>query len=95
MKQANSEILQILDNVVGHLKQPDCDVSWSHYDNQTEALADIERHITNVKRGETSDIQELRLLFLPTGSIQEIAINNGWGDEFLDLAARFDKAIEG
>ena len=32
-------------------------------------------------------------LFLPTGPLQELAIERGWGDAFLALADRFD-AVE-
>lgn len=31
-------------------------------------------------------------LFLPTGDLQEVAIANGWGEAFLDLARRADAA---
>lgn len=37
------------------------------------------------------DTAQLRLLFAPTGPIQDIAIDNGWGAEFLLLAAEVDK----
>jgi hypothetical protein len=40
------------------------------------------------------DKTRLRLLFAPTGSLQEIAIDNGWGAEFLLLAAEMDKIIQ-
>ena len=36
---------------------------------------------------------ELRTLFLPTGEIQDTAIDAGWGGAYLDLAARFDDAL--
>jgi hypothetical protein len=31
------------------------------------------------------------LLFAPTGTIQEISIDNGWGEEFLALAQMTDQ----
>lgn len=37
------------------------------------------------------DKTQLSRLFAPTGPIQEIAIDNGWGAEFLLLAAEVDK----
>ena len=37
------------------------------------------------------DKVQLELLFAPTGPIQEIAIDNGWGDEFLKFAAKIDR----
>jgi hypothetical protein len=32
----------------------------------------------------------LRVLFAPTGPLQETSIDNGWSDEFLSLAQRVD-----
>ncbi len=32
------------------------------------------------------------ILFAPTGPLQELALDTGWGDGFLDLADRFDAA---
>jgi len=33
-------------------------------------------------------------LFAPTGPIQEVSLSSGWGQEFLELAERFDKEYE-
>ncbi|MBN1316955.1 MAG: hypothetical protein JXA42_15855 [Anaerolineales bacterium] len=89
------EIIRILDKVVDKQSLPHCDVVGSHYDSQTDAIADIKDHIERVKKSDCSRRQDFKLLFAPTGSLQEISIYNGWGDEFLDLANQFDKAIVG
>jgi hypothetical protein len=47
-----------------------------------------------LKKGEVLNLQDLRLLFAPTGSFQEIAISNGWGEAFFALAVRFDEAVK-
>lgn len=36
---------------------------------------------------------ELVSLFAPTAEIQEIALASGWGDYYLEVAARFDDAL--
>jgi hypothetical protein len=38
--------------------------------------------------------QRLRILFAPTGDLQETSISGGWADEFLELSSRFDAALE-
>jgi hypothetical protein len=38
------------------------------------------------------EFKHLRLLFGPTGPLQETSIASGWADEFLLLAARVDDA---
>jgi hypothetical protein len=34
----------------------------------------------------------MAILFLPTGPMQEVSLSSGWGDEFVALADRFDRA---
>jgi hypothetical protein len=89
------EIIQILDKIIGKLSKPDCNVLWSHYDSQVEALTDIKDHIERLKKNDFSKIEDLKLLFAPTGSLQEISISSGWGNEFLVLATQFDKVNKG
>ncbi len=36
----------------------------------------------------------LKLLFAPTGALQETATENGWGEDYLRLSERFDDLIE-
>jgi hypothetical protein len=38
--------------------------------------------------------RKLRLLFAPTGNLQETSISGGWADKFLALSSRFDAAME-
>lgn len=88
------ELIAILEEVVGILKLPDMDVAWSHYNNVEEAVEDMNQHIARLRRGDLSKMEDLTLLFAPTGSLQEISISSGWGTPFLDIAARFDRAVE-
>ena len=32
-------------------------------------------------------------MFLPTASLQEIAMDNGWGSQYLELSSYFDREI--
>ena len=36
---------------------------------------------------------KLKYLFLPTGSLQEISITNGWGNEYLEISEVVDKYL--
>jgi hypothetical protein len=49
--------------------------------------------IARLESGKPINKGELTFLFLPTGPLQDTSIDNGWGDEFVALAARFDSAI--
>jgi hypothetical protein len=87
-------IISILREIVHLFNIKETDVSWSHYDTVDEAISDLESHIQRLQNGDLSCLHDLELLFAPTGSIQEISINSGWGNEFLNISDRFDKAIK-
>jgi hypothetical protein len=88
------EVIGILQEVKHVLEVPGTDVAWSRYKSVEEAVGDIHQHIERLRAGDVSKIDDLTLLFAPTGSLQEISISSGWGEAFLYLAARFDRVIE-
>lgn len=63
----------------------------------THSLADIKnilvKLISQIENGEKLDVRELSVLFLPTGSLQEISIDSDWAEEFLEISSRFDESI--
>jgi len=44
-----------------------------------------------VGEGDTSRLSDLRVLFLPTGPLQDIAVHGSWHDRYIALAGRFDE----
>ncbi|MZQ84915.1 hypothetical protein GQF01_22650 [Paenibacillus sp. 5J-6] len=81
-----SLLLQVRDQV----DSPTTDISWSKYDSLEELLQFLDILIKKVKESEedsiNSIIEDLKLLFAPTGSLQEISISSGWTKEFLELS---------
>jgi hypothetical protein len=67
------------------------DFSWSSWIDQDQAISEVDKIITELENGSVPDI---RVLFAPTGPIQEVSLSSGWGNEFIELADRFDKAYE-
>lgn len=59
-----------------------------------EIVQELEIEITRAKCAVPIDANQLKLLYAPTGAIQETAIDNGWGDEFLRLADVVDRFRE-
>jgi len=57
----------------------------------TEAMEFLELERNKVRTSQQFDKKLLQSLFAPTGSIQEISINNGWGDEFIEISKIIDK----
>ena len=70
------------------------DFSWSSWSDAREADAEIERQLQRIEQADYSDLFNLRVLFAPTGPIQEVSISSGWGREFLAVAERFDNEIK-
>ena len=87
----NAEISRVLRECLDHLAES-TDSGWSTgtvaalQESLRQMLAQSERHAP-------ANPGWLEILFAPTGDLQETAIDNGWGDEFLDLAARFERAL--
>ena len=67
------------------------DFSWSSWRDQNQAISEIDSIITSLENG---SIPEIKVLFAPTGPIQEVSLRSGWGNEFIELAERFDKEYE-
>ena len=88
-------ILPVLIEVRGLLAKPENDFTLSDWPNGEAALAEMDDHIAKLRGGGTDGIDRLRLLFAPTGPLQEVSIAGGWGERYLELAAQFDSAIRG
>jgi len=54
-----------------------------------DIVRELDHHLERARRG-VGQVWEISGLFLPTGPLQEVALDNGWGDEYLALADRFD-----
>ena len=70
--------------------KPDMDLFWSSYGSYEELMETLDEYKQALKNKDLSKLSELKFLFLATGDLQEIALSNGWGDEFLKLASEFD-----
>jgi hypothetical protein len=94
MKSAGvSELLSVFVEARRRLAAPDNDFSWSGWDTAEEALGEVDDVIARLEAGQMPAPLQMRVLFAPTGPIQEVSINSGWGDDFLELAAAFDAAL--
>ena len=70
------------------------DMAWTSYETAGELRDDIDKIIKELKEGNKKTIDEAYSHFLVTSTFQEHAIQNGWTDEYMRLAERFDKIYE-
>lgn len=76
------------------LARRDNDFTWSSWEDAPAALKEIDDLMSRLESGSLPPRNEMEMLFLPTGPIQEVSLSSGWGSEFLSLADRFDAAVE-
>jgi hypothetical protein len=94
MQTGVSEMTAILDETLNWIARPDNEFLWSSWRNVDQALGEVEQYRTEIHKGDYTHIPELHLIFAPTGPLQELSIDSGWGEKFLALAERFDHALD-
>ena len=62
-------------------------------DGRRAGLQELNGHIAGLEAGEPMRRIRLETLFAPTGPLQEVSVSSGWGEEFLNMARRFDAAM--
>ena len=90
---ARDKLLSILTEARKLLALPGNDYSWSSWQGPDDALAELDALIAAVHRGEIPKLT-LKVMFAPTGPMQEVSLSSGWAQGFLDLSSRFDAALQ-
>ena len=90
---SEAALIQVLQVTRAILLRPDNDFSWSRWKDQEAAVADFDDILRRIRAAETIKLTELEVLYAPTGSLQEVSIESDWGDDFMKLSSRFDRAI--
>ena len=90
-KDPMGSLIHVLESTIELISLPDNDFSWSSWENEKEAIAEIRDLISLVKRGDLPERLKVSVLFAPTGSLQELSLSSGWADPFLKLADKYDQ----
>ena len=72
---------------------PENEFIWSSWQDTESALEEIDGILETLRSGGIPTRLTMSVLFAPTGPMQELSIDSGWGQEFLALAERFDEAM--
>ena len=89
-----AELISLLEGILPKITN-DSDMLWGWYETPELLRNDLAKYIAEVRNGDASCLKELELLFLPTAVLQEHSIQNGWSNEYLVLAAQFDRLHRG
>ena len=83
------KLISALEETLSYLqKSPSSD--WAPMSVE-ETIEVLESAIAKARSSQPIDTKRLSQLFAPTGAIQEISIENDWGDEFLQIAEIIDE----
>ena len=82
IKEILVRILELLDNSNESI--------WSEL-NVYETKAIIKTQLKNINKNKKINIKKLNYLFFAAAPLQEISMANGWVNEYLELAEKFDK----
>jgi len=85
----NLGLIEIINKVKEKITD-DSNMVWTHYDNAKQLRDELDATVEKLKLGDKSALEELNNLFLPTAALQEHSISNGWPDDYLNLAEKFD-----
>jgi hypothetical protein len=88
-----TQLVAVLEAARERLAAADTDFTWSSWRDQRDALEEIDTLLSELRSGVLPSAGTLRVLFAPTGPLQEVSLSSGWGDAFIALAGRFDNAM--
>ncbi len=86
-------LLRVLLQARAYLALEDNDFTWSSWEDQDAATAEIDELIRLLRQDILPATVELEVLFTVAGPIQEVSLSSGWSKQFLTIATEFDKAM--
>jgi hypothetical protein len=88
-----TKLILVFEELRQLVSSPNNDFSWSSWNDQHDAIEEIDTILSALRSGEPPKPSSLEVLFAPTGPAQELSLSSGWSSEFLALAEKFDEAI--
>jgi len=89
-KEELRQILLIVKEIISQI-DANTDVLWTEYESAKELVTDLNKKVEQLKNGDLNKLEEIKFFFLPTSSLQEVAISNGWTSLYQSLASKFDR----
>jgi len=85
------ELILALEDTISYLMKSQSS-DWSSMPVD-EIIRRLEAELAKAKNSKPMDVILLDRLFAPTGVIQEISVDNGWGTKFLRISEVIDQFI--
>lgn len=87
------EIIYLLTEIKAKITD-DSDVVWTRFNTVDELREHIDNHILRLNEGDKKVINDINVDFGPTSTFQELSIQNGWGEDYIVLASKFDRLYD-
>ncbi len=95
MKQNDlSNLIELLEQVVTIIQQTESVFLWTKDLTDEEIIRELTTHIQRLHANDITNIDELKILFAPTGILQDLALDSGWGKAFLVISSQADELFE-
>ncbi|MCQ4922202.1 hypothetical protein NE686_03840 [Tissierella carlieri] len=85
-----SKVIEVLERVKFILNNYQNDLTYSSYNCEQELIDELDCYIEQIKDDDFSRTDDILLLFAPTGNLQEISMDSGWGREYIKFADIID-----
>jgi hypothetical protein len=91
------EISKIIGNIKSRINS-ETDTVWTGFDNTEILTKELDSDQKRIELLDFETLEKIMVEFLPTSTYQELAMSNGWSEEYLKIAENFNsihKRIKG
>ncbi|MHA2245326.1 MAG: hypothetical protein ACXADY_10205 [Candidatus Hodarchaeales archaeon] len=88
-------LIKLLEEVVTIIQQTKSVLLWTKAHSKEEIILELNVHIQRLRSNDLTKIDEIKLLFAPTGELQDLSLDSGWGETFLVISSQVDNLFEG
>lgn len=71
------DLICLIEEIIVILKSPHTNTTWTHWDTPDEAIINFNQILEKLKNNDKTPLKELEIIFLSTGSLQDLSISSG------------------
>ncbi len=85
-----NEFITIIKNQIDRIT-PETDIAFTRFKNPDDLKQSLLGELSELEKGNMDKLIVFYGHFLPTSTFQELSIQNGWTDEYIDISGRIDE----
>jgi hypothetical protein len=89
----DKELIDLLTEIKKKITD-DSDVVWTRFNTVDELRKHLDKYILLLNQRDKKVINDINIDFAPTSTFQELSIQNGWSEDYIRLASKFDRLYE-